>query len=167
MPFYKFGDLILLPKIETRYWIPYICGQFEKSGKKISEEFATRICETMDNHSSSVQQFSWLIWYNTEYEVDDEIFIQSLEDLIHQNSMLFYRNMDGLTQMQINFLRALTNNVSSGFTQSKILKEYQLGTAPNVKRIITALENRELIDVDANKVSFNDPVFKLWLKRNL
>lgn len=166
MPFYKFGDLILLPKIETKYWIPYICGQFEKSGKRISEAFANRICETVENHSSSVQQFSWLIWYNTEDEVDEEIFAQSLEDLIHQNSTLFYHNVDGLTQMQLNFLRALTDNVSSGFTQSKILKEYQLGTAPNVKRIITALENREIIDVDAHKVSFNDPVFKLWLKRN-
>jgi len=33
MPFYRFGDLLALGKIEAKYWIPYIIQGFEKPAK--------------------------------------------------------------------------------------------------------------------------------------
>ena len=62
LPFYKFGDAIYLAKIETKYWIEYICKRFENTGKHISPELAEEICRLVDNHSSYVQQLSWLLW---------------------------------------------------------------------------------------------------------
>ena len=59
LPFYKFGDAIYLAKIETKYWIEYICKRFENTGKHISPELAEEICRLVDNHSSYVQQLSW------------------------------------------------------------------------------------------------------------
>ena len=60
LPFYKFGDAIYLTKIETKYWIEYICKRFENTGKHISPELAKEICRLVDNHSSYVQQLaSW------------------------------------------------------------------------------------------------------------
>lgn len=38
MPFYKFGDLLFLEKIDTPSWITFIAGQFSKTGKSISKE---------------------------------------------------------------------------------------------------------------------------------
>ena len=63
LPFYKFGDAIYLAKIETKYWIEYICKRFENTGKHISPELAEEICRLVDNHSSYVQQLSWLLGY--------------------------------------------------------------------------------------------------------
>ena len=60
--FYKFGDAIYLQKIPTADWVDYICGRFEATGKSISPELAEKVCEAVDNHSSYVQQLSWLIW---------------------------------------------------------------------------------------------------------
>ena len=59
LPFYKFGDAIYLTKIETKYWIEYICKRFENTGKHISPELAEEICRLVDNHSSYVQQLSF------------------------------------------------------------------------------------------------------------
>ena len=42
LPFYKFGDAIYLAKIETKYWIEYICKRFENTGKHISPRTCRR-----------------------------------------------------------------------------------------------------------------------------
>ena len=56
MPFYKFGDVFFLQKISTNDWISFICERFESTGKKISGEQAKLISDTVENHSSYVQQ---------------------------------------------------------------------------------------------------------------
>src|ERR1035437_1467144 len=66
MPFYKFGDVFFLQKISTEDWIRFICERFESTGKKISPEQAEMICQTVENHSSYVQQLAWNVWVKTE-----------------------------------------------------------------------------------------------------
>ena len=74
LPLYKFGDVLYLTKIDTDSWVNYIVARFESSGKEINESYARLICKMVDNHSSYVQQLSWLIWLRTENRVDNEIF---------------------------------------------------------------------------------------------
>ncbi len=167
MPFYKFGDVIFLQKISEKDWVKYICSRFEQSGKSISVDYATRICQTVDCHSSYVQQFSWLVWIKTQSIVSEENFIEALEDLFDQNKILFYRNIEELTSYQLNFLRAIVNGLESEFTKSENLKKYNLGTSANVSRLKKSLEKKEIVDIAGKKVSIQDPVFKLWLKNEM
>ena len=74
MPFYQFGEMLHLKCIPTEYWVPFICSRFEKFGKKISEEYARRICQEVRNYSSYVQQLAWNVMAETENEVDEESF---------------------------------------------------------------------------------------------
>lgn len=85
--------------------------------------------------------------------------------MIQQNLVLFFRYLDSLTQFQINFLNAIADGVESEFSKTETLSKYNLGTAANIKRLKDSLENKELIDIEENKVTFNDPVFKLWFRR--
>ncbi|MDR2854449.1 MAG: ATP-binding protein [Prevotellaceae bacterium] len=167
MPFYKFGDVFFLQKITTDHWISFICERFQSTGKRISKKIATQICETVDNHSSYVQQLAWIIWSKTTKTVTTDIFESSVTELLNQNSMLYFRYIEELSGFQLNFLQAIADGVSSEFTKSSILQQYQLGTASNIKRLKDALENRELIDIDNKNVTFNDPVFRLWFKNNI
>ena len=165
MPFYKFGDVMYLQKISTSNWIDFICRRFEVTEKRISPELAKRVCVTVENHSSYVQQLAWLLWTRTDKYATDADFDAAYTDLLNQNSMLYYKYIDGLTNYQINFLHAIAEGVTSEFTKKDILKEYQLGTSANISRLKTALENKELIDISGKTISFNDPVFKLWFKK--
>jgi len=161
-PFYKFGDLIFLQKIPASEWIPFICNRFELTGKKISVSMAEKICQTVDNHSSYVQQLSWLVWIKTTGEVTDEIFEAAKTDLLNQNSSLYYRYVEELTAYQLNFLRAVAAGIHKEFTKKDILKKYALGTSANIVRLKKSLENRELIDNTNGLITFDDPVFRLW-----
>jgi AAA+ ATPase superfamily predicted ATPase len=167
MPFYQFGDVFFLQKIATGDWISFICERFQSTNKKISQKIATQICETVENNSSYVQQLAWITWTKTTKTVTPEIFESSVTALLNQNSMLYHRYVEELSAFQLNFLQAVADGVHSEFTKSLILQQYQLGTASNVKRLKEALENKELIDIENKKITFNDPVFRLWFKNNI
>ena len=167
MPFYKFGDVFFLQKISTHDWISFICERFESTGKKISKDQAKVISDTVENHSSYVQQLAWNVWVKTA-EITTDVDIESaITDLFNQNALLYYRYVEELTGYQLNFLRAVAEEIHSEFTKNEVLQKFQLGTSANVKRLKDALEKKELIDISGKTVSFNDPVFKLWFQKNL
>ena len=167
MPFYKFGDVMFLNKISTTDWIKFICERFRVTDKKISEELAEKICLLVENHSHYVQQFSWLVWFKTDFEVSTEILHWAESDLLNQNSTLYYRYIEELTAYQINFLHAVAGGVHGEFTRKDVLAKYDLGTASNIKRIKNSLENKELIDNTNGYITFNDPVFRLWFLKTM
>jgi AAA+ ATPase superfamily predicted ATPase len=167
MPFYKFGDLIFLPKISTSDWIKFICERFKVTGKKITINLAEKICHTVENHSSYVQQFSWLVWLKTDFEASEDAFESAKSDLLNQNSALYYRYIEELTGYQINFLRAVADGNHKEFTKKDILKKYDLGTSANISRLKKSLENKELIDNTNGYIIFDDPVFRIWFLKNI
>ena len=167
MPFYQFGKMMYLDKIPTTDWVPFICSRFESQGKQISEELAQRICETVESNSSYVQQLAWDVLAETEKIATEEDFNRGVDALLAQCSALFEEQLKGLTGFQMNFLRALCDGVSSDFGSKAILESYNLGSKSNISRIKTALLDKEMIDFDKDNVYLEDPVFKIWFKRNI
>lgn len=165
MPFYQFGEMMYLDKISTEDWVPFIQSRFEYQGKKISEEFAKRICETVENLSSYVQQLAWNILAETDQETTEQEFNTGVEALMTQCSGLFLEQLQGLTSYQINFIRAICNGVHTDFGSKAVLEEYNLGSKSNISRIKESLLDKELIETDADGVYLEDPVFKMWFKR--
>ena len=167
MPFYQFGEMLHLKCIPTEYWVPFICSRFEKYGKKISEEYAARICHTVKNYSSYVQQLAWNVMAETEIEVNEESFTEGFNALLEQNSSLFIQQTEGLTTYQLNFIRLLCNDIHSGFNTQSVVEQYFLGSKSNVDRIKKCLIDRELITIEKEGVFLADCVFELWFKREM
>lgn len=166
-PFYKFGDTIYLPKIGTQDWIAYICRRFEATGKQISKELAEKICQSMENHSSYVQQLAWLVWIHTDKVATEQDFEAAYQDIIDQNTPLFEKQTESLTTYQMNFLRAVIDGIHSEFTTQEVLHKYQLGSSANVSIVKRALIKKELIEIEKRQVAIPDPVMAVWLKREL
>lgn len=167
MPFYQFGEMLHLKCIPTEYWVPFICSRFEKYGKKISEEYAARICHTVKNYSSYVQQLAWDVMAETEIEVNEESFTEGFNALLEQNSSLFIQQTEGLTTYQLNFIRLLCNGIHSGFNTQSVVELYSLGSKSNVDRIKKCLIDRELITIEKEGVFLADCLFELWFKREM
>lgn len=165
MPFYQFGEMMYLDKIPTQEWIPFICSRFERQGKHISENLAQRICETVENISSYVQQLAWNVLAETDSETTEQDFRNGVEALMAQCSGLFEEQLKGLSSYQMNFIRAVCNGVHSDFGSKAVLESYNLGSKSNVSRIMNALRDRELIDIGKDGVFIEDPVFRIWFMR--
>lgn len=165
MPFYKFGDTIFLDKIPDADWVAFIQSRFASKEKSISEDLATRICRTVDGHSSYVQELAWNVFVETEHEVTEDSFQSGLDELLHQNSALFQSRIETLTSFQMNFLRALCDGIHSDFGSKRIIDTYRLGTKSNITRLKSSLEDKELIETSKGATTIADPVFLLWFQR--
>ena len=166
MPFYKFGDLMFLDKIAEKDWIPYIIGQFKKTGKLISSELASEIVRKVDAHPYYVQQLSHQVWLRTEGTCTEQTIAEAHSNIIDQMKLLFSNLLDSLTPKQINFLHAVVDGVEN-FSSKAVLDRYQLGTSANIKNLRKALLQRDLIDVLPGKTEIQDPIFAAWLKQQV
>lgn len=174
MPFYMFGEVMLLGPIATKDWVTYITSRFAGSGKTISPEMAEQICDTVGNYSTYVQQLAWDVLAETPgEEVTQETFEAGVEALMQQCDSLFTEQTAGLTTYQINFLRALCDGIDDNFGSREVSEAYDLGAKSNITRIKDALTNRELIETETDpatgrtRVTLCDKVFSIWLSRRL
>lgn len=163
MPFYKFGDVMFLTKIEESYWTKYISSHFKKTRKEIHDKIALQISRDMENHPYFVQQLAYTAWTYTIKQCAAKEYNSALQMLLMQQTILFQKEIESLTNPQINFLKAVCDNVAM-LSASDTLQNYKLGTSANVSRIKYSLVNKEILDITAGGIEFLDPLFKLWFK---
>lgn len=168
LPFYQFGDMFFLKKIETKDWVPFIIERFRSSGKQISAELAEKICTTVDNYSAYVQQLAWNVLAMSGDFVDETSFANGLEATLAQVMPLFVEQTNGLTTYQLNFIRAICSGFHRDFSKKEVTSLYNLGTRSNLPKIQSALIEREIIDRDTDNTYFlADPLFEIWFKREM
>ena len=163
-PFYKFGDLMFLPKISNTDWVKYIVSRFNDTGKHISDEVASYLANQVENHSYYVQQLAQYAWLRTETICTEQTVDDSFQSMLDSVNLQFINLMDSLTEKQRSFLYAVsleTKNLSS----VEILSRYKLGTSANIRILKDALKKRDLIEVTGKKTEIQDPILKQWLIR--
>lgn len=163
-PFYRFGDLFLLPKIKREKWVTFIVGNFDKTQREISEEFAGTIADLMKNHSWYVQQFSYYIWSETDGIVTKEVLNHALVRLVQSNTPLFQQVVEELSVTQVNLIKAIVQEEKQ-LSAKATIDRYQLGTSANVSKNKKILLEKDLIHKEKTKYELLDPVFEIWFKQ--
>ena len=163
-PFYRFGQVLFLQKINKIYWIPYIIEGFAKTGKSISEQFAERICEVVQCHSWYVQQLSFFIWSATNTAVTEDIFREQLQMLIDTNAPMFIRDSESLTPSQIGMLAAISNGETK-LNSKAVIERYTLGNQQTITRNKHRLRELDIVELQAERFIFVDAVYELWFRQ--
>lgn len=163
MPFYKFGDLIFLDKIDTPSWLHFITQQFAGTNKNITGQEAELIVGLADNHPYYVQQLSQQVWLRTETTCSEEIVRRAHISLVEQLSLLFAAITESLTSNQLNLLFAILNE-EAALSSAATLKKYNLGTSAGIVRAKKSLIQRDILDDEGGKITFQDPMYRYWLK---
>ena len=164
MPFYKFGDILFLQKIQEDEWVKFISSRFEKSNKHISEELCRKITGMSQCHPYYTQQLSQQVWLRTARKCTAEIVDEAFLSIIGQLSLLFTNVLDTLTPKQISFLLAVANK-ETNLSSKETLTKYQLGTSANIKNLKKATLEKDLIDITSSeRIALQDPLFEFWLK---
>ena len=134
-------------------------------GKTISPELAGRICDLVEGYSSYVQQLAWNLYIITDKEATAQLLNEAFNELLAQVSSLYMNQIKGLSSYQMNYIRALCNNVHNNFQSNEILTEYNLGTKSNITRITESLTEKELIEDRNTGIYLSDPLFAKWFRR--
>ena len=167
MPFYQFGDMFFLKKIPTEKWVPFITSRFKDAGKQISEKLAERICQTVDNYSSYVQQLAWNVLVVSDSIVTEQTFQEGLEATFAQVTPFFVELTANLTTYQLNLLRAICSGFHEDFGKKDVTSHYDLGSRSNLVKLKKALIEREIIEQTEDGLFISDPLFERWFKREM
>lgn len=167
MPFYQFGDMFFLKKISVEKWVPFIISRFGDTGKQISEELATKICQTVDCYSSYVQQLAWNVMVVSDKVVTEEAFQEGLEATFAQVSPFFVELTANLTAYQLNLIRAVCSGYHEDFGKKEVTSQFDLGSRSNLVKLKKALIEREIIEQTEDGLFIADPMFERWFKREM
>lgn len=165
MPFYKFGDIFFLNKIDTEHFIPFITERFSSTGKSITEDASRNIVSLADNHPYYVQQLSQLSWLRTSGQCDVETVVKAHLSLVEQLSLLFSNLMETLTFQQTCYLHALIAGEKS-ITSAETMYRYHISSATAASRSLKALIKKDILDSKSGEISFQDPIFEYWLRHD-
>jgi len=163
-PFYRFGQLLFLNKIPKEEWMPFIVNTFEKSGKYISDEFASRICDVTECHSWYLQQCCYFVWNASVNKVTEESFNYGLSQMINTNSPMFQNDTETLAASQIEMLRAIRDGVQQ-LSSSEARTKYHLGNPNTISKNKKILQNKDIVEMKSGKLVFVDPIYRLWFAK--
>lgn len=166
MPFYKFGNLMFLQKIETKYWIEYIQERFAKTGKTISQPQSSLIVALAGNNPYYVQQLSQMAWFYTNSSCTEELIRVAFEDIVAQQDEVNKQLLQTLSTNQQQLLKAIVHG-EKRLSSYSVLQRYGLKSSADVANARKALESRDIIDLSSEGITFQDPLFEFWLKKNL
>jgi len=158
-PFYRFGEILFLDKIEAKEWTAFLIEEFERTGKTISAETALRLANLVDSHSYFVQYLARICWNNSGKKVTDEILDLSFLELLNDHLPVFQNQTRNLTKYQVNYLKAVSAGETQ-FTSQRVLNLFDLGSPGNSKRNQTLFEDLEILDYATGNPRFCDPYFK-------
>jgi hypothetical protein len=165
-PFYRFGDIMLLPKISRKDWVKFIIAKFKSTGKKIETSQAQIIADKMQNHSWYVQQYAHYTWLRTQKEVTQEILDVAFNEMIRSNLPFYQQILESLSSTQVNLLKAVARG-EEHLTASKTMRDYHLGTPNNVRKNRIILIKKDLIELFDEVYHFMDPIFLFWFNREV
>jgi uncharacterized protein len=160
-PFYRFGDLMLLTRIDPKKWTRFIVKSFASTGKHIDEQTAAIIPEVMKGHSWYVQQLAHYTWNLTNKKATVREVRQALEELVNANTPLYQKETESLSSTRLNLLKAVAKG-ETRFTSTSVMEDYSLGTPHNVSKNKTLLINNDIIQEEDGIFEFLDPAFRLW-----
>ena len=161
-PFYRFGDMMFLPKIANEEWRKFIVERFADTKKSITTDLAGYLAEQVENHPYYVQQLAQYTWLRTQQTCTKTIVDEALQSMLDSLNLQFVNLMDTLTEKQRSFLCAVSEGVKN-FSSSDTLQHYQLGTSGNIRILKDALKKRDLIDVTGKDIQIQDPLLKRWI----
>ncbi len=163
--FFKFADIIYLKTIPLSYWQDFITKKFEKAGKRITPQQIEQICETVQYHSSYVQQLCWYVFLESSDEVTTDDINVGVEELICQNTPLFETWTENLGAYQMRLLTAVADGIHDGLSSADVIRKYRLVSSANVVAVKKSLLDRNLIYSDDKRVYLTDPIMGMWLRR--
>lgn len=162
-PFYKFGNLMFLNKIDTPYLVEFFKNRFADTGKSINEDAANLIVELVDNHPYYAQQLAQQSWLRTNSICTVEIVRAAHAALVEQLSLLFVTITETLTTQQLNYLKALIAG-EKAISSTAVMHRYHISSSTAIARSKAALIKNDILDNKAGEVSFQDPIYAYWLK---
>jgi len=165
-PFYKSVKHIPIDKIEDEHWHKYIKDGFDQNSKEIELNHIDKILEVSKGFPYYTQQIASELFNITEKNVSDDMVYQAIVFILEKEEDLFLNEWNHLSQHQKKALKFLVHFGGENIYQKEKMLDYNF-TSSSLKKAVEGLVAKDVIDTKKNSYYLQDPLFELFLSRNL
>lgn len=162
--FYRYVTVVNLEEPEEKEIIEYIHRGFMLSGKEVDRSLLHGVCAIFRRNMWYINHFTSICDSLSRGYIIEATLMEALRTIISIHETRFFAIMEDLTTFQVNLLKALADGYSR-FSAIDVIRNYNLNSSANVKRLKEALMKKEIIyfkDKDTPVIA--DPLFEYWLK---
>ncbi|MDD3300698.1 MAG: hypothetical protein PHV91_07740 [Bacteroidales bacterium] len=161
--FYNFAERIKLGPLDSKSLAEFYHKSFMKTGRVVSRELSTAMYNLTDGHPWYAQQLGDISYGLTRGYLTEQVLKQSFLSLLELHSYRYQLITSRLSRFQINFLKAIMDNVEQ-LSAAETMSYYGFNSSANVKRLKDAVKRKEILTEENGQWVFLDPLFKTWLK---
>lgn len=167
--FYKLGDIMNLQKIIPAEMATFLKKQFSKGHIKVTDSVIDYILEISENVPYNVQYLCHHLWNwcLESKKIEKQDVMKVIDNIITEQSSNYIALWDGLSLHQRLFLKAISKSQAKPIFSKDFIAENELGTAGSIQKSIILLKKKNIIDVNAKEIQFNDVFFKEWIKKKM
>lgn len=161
--FYNFAERIKLLPLDEKQLTDFMIRNYLKAGRVVSKELAVQMYNFTEGHPWYSQQLGDISFALTRGYLTEQIYRQSCSSLMELHSYRFQLITSRLSRFQINFLKAIMDDVTQ-LSALDTMTQYGFNSSANVKRLKDAVQKKEILTEERGKWEFLDPLFKTWLR---
>jgi AAA+ ATPase superfamily predicted ATPase len=167
--FYKLGDIMNLQKIEPAKMTMFLRKQFAKGSIQVTESILDYVLEISENVPYNVQYLCHHLWNwcLEAKKIEKQDVMKAVYNIIAEQSANYIALWDALSLHQRLFLKAVCKLRNKTIFSKDFIREHDLGTPGSVQKSIALLKKKNIIDVDAKEIRFNDVFFKEWIRKKM
>jgi hypothetical protein len=100
-------------------------------------------------------------------EVKEDDINAVLDNIITEQAVNYITVWDSLSLHQRLLLKAIIKSPEQPLFSKNFIFENELGTPGSIQKSISLLTKKNIMDVEARKIRFNDVFFKEWIKKKM
>lgn len=163
--FYRQVNILPLGTIEAKEIIDHAIRGFLSSGKVVERELLLGACKLFRCHIGYINELCFVCDSLSKGYIMEPILVDALETIIFIHQPRFKSTMYDLTAFQVSLLKAILDGHTK-FSSAEVIRQYNLNSSANVRRLKDALSKKEVITFDENDIPrFLDPLFEYWLRK--
>jgi len=165
-PFFASTQYLALDKIDGKIYAGFITDIFQKNGIEIEQDALNFIMNWTKGYTFYTQSVCNMVFSLAKDKIDLDLVKQACAELLKNSEAAFFQYRKLLTPAQWNVLISIAKEDEVlQITSKKFVEKYAIGTPADVRRIVKALIDKELLLETPTKTGVVYQVYDVFLSR--
>lgn len=168
--FYNSAYIMNLEKMAKEDSVSFLQNAFTSSGIKLGSDIAYDIIRKVDNIPYYIQFLAHEVWefamiHNVNI-IEEPMLDDALLSILELKNDYYWELTNHQSNHRKKLLLALSNDAKELYSDATS-KKYELGASSSTQKSLEVLLNEGLIERNKNRYEFSDPIYKMFIKKNL
>ena len=158
-----------IAKIPEKEMTEFVKRGFEKSKIRMDPELPGAIIRISDNIPYHIQQLAHGLWFNSmsTRKADSDALERAINNILHHHWDYYSEIWKNCSKGQRGLLEAIAKEGGKKILSHEYLVKNSLTSLSSAAKNAKILVEKTLLSDDEGEYRFQDPFFRLWIKRNI